>query len=437
MSLTTTGPIVYWNRGNPDTVNGKLQGQPGATLSHDADDYAAYLKMGETWSVPAVAYVGRDMRRPDVPTVRSTETRRKSAGVDFVAYMGSGYGKAGEGTTFYSLDPLTGDVITSVDVNAVATASYPELQRSGMAYDNSIVANPVVFNPSRFLFEHGGVHSPNVAAAPARRVYVGDLWGRMWKFLTAAPDIALPVADLGADQPVATPASLIGFPPNDPNTVPFVYVTTGNDNRATASSTRPFGNFGFMDTGDNTTTAVSPAKSDNGIQVYPPMEMAKDDSGNSSYPVWFEEAFRGTVQPATTYSRDKSGPSGEVLGRVFFAGTRFNAPNSTFAPPVPPFPCRSSFDSILYGLGARTGTAAYSFGAYKIFQDSRIIGTPTQSSPRQPLLAPDEGLSKSGPKEPPPELGLAPTTQATANIVVLSGPGLPQPTVRFGSTICQ
>jgi hypothetical protein len=247
----------------------------------------------------------------------------------------------------------------------------------------------------------------------------------------------LPVADLGAHQPVATAASLIGFPPNTLDTVPFVYVTTGNDNREPAVSTRPFGNFAFRDGGDDTTTAVSPPVTRNGIPVYPPMDLAKDDSGNSSYPVWFEEAFRGTVQPATTYSRDASGPAGQVLGRVFFAGTRFNAPNTPFAPPVPPFPCRSSFDSILYGLGAKTGTAAYSFGAYRIFQDSRIIGTPTQSSPRQPILAPDEGLSKGGPKESPPEMGLAPTTQTTANIVVLSGPGLPAPTVRFGSTICQ
>jgi len=46
--------------------------------------------------------------------------------------------------------------------------------------------------------------TPNVAAASGRRVYIGDLWGRQWKFLTAAPDKPLPVADLGTDQPVAT-----------------------------------------------------------------------------------------------------------------------------------------------------------------------------------------------------------------------------------------
>jgi hypothetical protein len=438
MSLGTTGPIVLWNRGNPDTNNGKLQAS-GGTPNHDTGDYDAYLKMGETWSVPAVAYMNRDTRRPDDPARRSTATARKPAGVDFVAYVGSGYAKtgSGEGTAFYSLDPLTGDVITSVDVDETVESSYSELKRSGMAYDNAIVANPVVFNPSRYIYMPGGVPSPNVAAATATRVYVGDLYGRVWKFLTAAPDLALPVADLGADQPVATAASLIGFPPNTLDTVPHVYVTTGNDSRATVSSTRPWGNFGFKDGGDNVTYAVSPPVTKNGIKVYPPMDLAQDSDGNSSYPVWYEKAFRGTVQPTTTYSDDTAGPAGQVLGRVFFAGTRFNGPNSEFAPPVPPYPCRSSFDSILYGLGAKTGEAAYSIGAYKIFQDSRIVGQPTQASPGEAVLAIDEGLSKGGPKKAPPQLGLAPTTQATTNVVVVSGPGLPQPTVRFGSTVCQ
>jgi hypothetical protein len=34
-------------------------------------------------------------------------------------------------------------------------------------------------------------------------------------------------------------------------------------------------------------------------------------------------------------------------------------------------------------------------------------------------------------------MGLSPAQQATQNIVMVSGPGLPQPTVRFGSTVCQ
>jgi hypothetical protein len=420
------GPIVLWSRGNPDTSNGALKGQTGASLSNTQADYDAYLKMGETWSVPAVAYVGRDTARADDPTKKVTATTRKPKGNDFVLYLGSGYGDSGQGTTFYSLDPLTGDVITSVDVDQVANSTYTELKRSGLPYANAIVANPIVFNPSRSVFAPGGVKSPNVAAAPATRVYVADLYGRFWKFLVAAPDIAIPGADLGADQPVATAGSLLGLPPNDVAAKPYVFLTSGNDNRATGT----FHNFGFLDEGDNTTTAVTSQVPQNGIGVYPPMK--------SDFVIEFQTGFRGTVQPATAYS-DAS--STTVLGRVFFAGTRFNAPNSAYAPPVPPYPCRSSFDSILYALGAESGLAAYDLAYgndYVIFQDSRIAAISTQAAPKGSQLAKDEGLSKSSaPIAPPPAPGLAPTTQSTQNVIPLSGQGIPQPTVRFGSTVCR
>jgi hypothetical protein len=424
------GPIILWSRGNPDTNNGTTTGVKNNAYSAAAGtfDYNAYAKMGETWSVPALAYVGRDMARADDPSKKATATLRKAKGTDFVLYMGSGYGDPGQGTTFYSLDPLTGDVITWVDVDQVVNSSYPGLKRTGMPYANAIVANPVAFNPARFVYAVGGVASPNVAAYPATRVYVADLYGRFWKFLTAAPDIAIPGADLGANQAVATAGSLIGLPPNTTATTPYVFLTSGNDNRATGA----FHNFGFVDEGDNTTTAVSAPVTQNGIGVYPPMK--------SDFVINFEPGFRGTVQPATVYS-DKTDSTGKVLGRVFFAGTRFNAPNSAFAPPTPPYPCRSSFDSILYALGAETGLAAYNLASnedHVIFEDSRIAAISTQAAPQGSLLAKDEGLSKSAdPIAAPPAPGLAPTTQATQNIVQVSGPGIPQPTVRFGSTVCR
>jgi hypothetical protein len=418
------GPIILWSRGNPDTSNGALKGQAGASLNNTQADYDAFLKMGETWSVPAVAYVGRDMARADDATKKATTTTRKAAGTDFVLYMGSGYGDPGQGTTFYSLDPLTGDVITSVDVEATVNSTYAELKRTGMAYPNALVANPIAFNAARFIYAAGGVKSPNVAAAPARRVYIGDLYGRFWKFLTAAPDIAIPGADLGADQPIGTAGSLIGLPANDPNSKPYVYMTSGNDNRATGT----FHNFGFLDEGDDTTTAVSSQTPQNGIGVYPPMK--------SDFVIPFQTGFRGTVQPSTAFSDAASG-----AGRVFFGGTRFNAPNTAFAPPTPPYPCRSSFDSILYALGAESGLAAYDLAYgndYVIFQDSRIAAISTQAAPHGSLLVKDEGLSKVGaPIAPPPAPGLAPTTQSTQNVIPVAGPGLPQPTVRFGSTVCR
>ena len=436
MAATTNGPIILWNRGNPDTANGALQGQSGATLNNTTADYNAYLKMGETWSVPAIGYVGRSTRRADNPAAGATATSRKPSGADFVMYLGSGYGNAGEGTTFYSMDPLTGDVITSVDVEQAVTSKYAELTRSGMAYSNAIVASPVLFNPSRFVYSASGIPSPNVAASAVTRAYVGDLYGRLWKFLTAAPDIALPVADLGANQPVGVPAALLGLPPNQ-GQEPYVYVTTGDDNRATASTASPFGNYGFHDKGGDTNTTVSAAVAQNGINVYPPMEIPTDpDTGLAGFPVRFQTYFRGTVQPATAYSSDAGG-----AGRVFFAGTRFNAPNTQFAPVVPPYPCRSSFDSILYGLAAKSGLAGYvidgATNGFAIFQNSRIAALSTEASPIMSQLAKDEGLATPGaPITPPPNMGRAPSAGPTT-VTVRGGPGIPQPAVRFGSTVCQ
>ena len=79
-------------------------------------------------------------------------------------------------------------------------------------------------------------------------------------------------------------------------------------------------------------------------------ELIQDFGGVTGY-------FRGTVQPATLFTA-----ATPPLGRVFFGGTRFNPPNSTFAPPSctglscnPVVPCRSSFDSVVYALGAKSG----------------------------------------------------------------------------------
>ena len=127
---------------------------------------------------------------------------------------------------------------------------------------------------------------------------------------------------------------------------------------------------------------------------------------------------------------------------MFFGGTRFNAPNTTYAPPVPPFPCRSSFDSILYALGAQSGLAAYDLAygnAYQIFQDSRIVAVSTQAAPGASMLAKDEGLSKTGqPIQPPPPMGLvAEHAGHPERRDGVRGRPSRSPTVRFGSTVCQ
>ena len=124
--------------------------------------------------------------------------------------MGSGYGEVGEGTTFYTLDALTGDVIATADVEAAATTA--GLGRS-FTWRNALVANAVGWNPAAFTIlevEHLASTWPD-DGMQIRRVYIGDLYGRLWKILPLAPDVAIPMADLGADQPVATAVSVLAI----------------------------------------------------------------------------------------------------------------------------------------------------------------------------------------------------------------------------------
>src|SRR5260221_14569281 len=105
-----------------------------------------------------------------------------------VAMVGSGYGATGaspaQGQTLFTLDLLTGDVAQTA---AVGSPSSPP------SYTNAIVAPPVAYVASDF--------DPNKVGHPmndmATRVYVGDLHGRFWKFLTPRLDLAIQFADIG------------------------------------------------------------------------------------------------------------------------------------------------------------------------------------------------------------------------------------------------
>ena len=92
--------------------------------------------------------------------------------MEFVAYMGSGYGSgptaASEGSTIYALDILTGDVVAAVNVG----------DRAEEGYENALVAGPAGFprtararnraQESRLQPDHAGVlrrhPRPRVAA---------------------------------------------------------------------------------------------------------------------------------------------------------------------------------------------------------------------------------------------------------------------------------
>ncbi len=448
------GPIPLWNRGNPDTQDGLPTGTLNGYGGDAATDQADYATMGQTWSMPTVGYI--DNTVADYSTAR----RPSPDGPDFVLFVGSGYGSTpSEGTTLYTLDALSGDVIGAANVETTAS-TYGLTRGASVPYANAIVANPVGFNYTNFVI--GKTVHP--AQNKVTRVYVGDLHGRVWKMLTALPNTVIPVADLGADQPVGVAASLLGIPhtenpaqPPPPGQMPYVFVTAGADSRAGG----PFRVFTFRDEGSLTDTTTSgTVDNGDGVVTFPPSVHVFHrtyDEGDPMAACGYQVAavFRGTLQPSVTFdaSYDASGQiTGAPMGRVFFGGTRLSLPNTEFAPPTPlacgtgVYPCRSQFDSILYLLSAKSGLAAYDMNAsgddaYRIFRDSRIAAIGMQADPDPASggsrFNPDQGQIRGTPA-PPPLPGVPPgQTNATANVVMVREPGRPAPAVRYGTTVCQ
>jgi hypothetical protein len=222
-----------------------------------------------------------------------------------------------------------------------------------------------------------------------------------------------------------------------------VFVTTGNDNRENG----PFLVAAFRDDGDDATTTVGATVAANSVRAFLPavslFTRAFDQGpvGNPGAPTPYP-VFRGTAQPATAFT-DAVPPEAVV----FFVGTRFNPPLSAFAPlPVAgnpaTYPCRSTFDSILYSLQAQSGAAAYDLNAsgddaYQIKSDSRIVGIGTEAGQGGSYFTADEGLNKPGkPADAPPPPGV-PGQTTTANVRPLYRATSPMPSAKFGSTVCQ
>jgi hypothetical protein len=392
-SGSIVGPIVLWNRGNPDTEEGTSPG----TAVNNSTDTAGYALMGETWSTPTISFVRKlpTTRKPCAGTSTAGQAcvDQSGGGVEFVAFVGSGYGDGTEGTTFHTLDVLTGDVVATANVGSRSPAP------TG-AYANALVAAPSAFTPTEF-----STTPPHPANSPATRVYIGDLHGRLWKFLTTRPGQAIQFADLGADQPVATPVALLAI-----NSKPFIFVTTGNESRANPTTSGQFKNFAFRD--DQLDTDFSS-----------PATLAScgaTDTLPCLFDKTFEPQFRGTVQPATVFGRDATG---QLAGRVFYVGTRFvpPPPESTLSTRVPPYPCKSRFDSILFALGAESGLAAFDLNTsasqdeFTILDNSRIVGASVIVGPagQGAMLNLDEGLAGTGaPANEPPAKGTRPPDPA-------------------------
>ena len=450
----TGGPIPLWSRGNPDTQNGLPGGLPNGFGGDALSDQADYATMGQTWSMPTVAYVDNTIAS------YSTARRPNPDGPDFVLFVGSGYGSTpSEGTTLYTLDALSGDVIGAANVETVAS-TYGLTRGASVPYPNAIVANPVGFNYTNFVI--GKTVHP--AQNKVTRVYVGDIHGRLWKMLSAQPNTVIPVADLGADQPIGTAASLLALPhtenPSEPppaGQVPYIFVASGADLRAEG----PFRVFAFRDEGSPVDTATTgTVDAGDGTTAYPPSVHVFHRTYDEGDPLANcgplpAAVFRGTIQPSVTFdaSFDANGQiSSAPLGRVFFGGTRLSLPNTKYAPPTPLacatglYPCRSQFDSILYLLSAKSGLAAYDMNAsgddaYRIFRDNRIAAIGMQADPDPASggsrFNPDAGQIRGTPPPPPPP-GVPPGQQnATANVVMVREPGRPAPAIRYGTTVCQ
>jgi hypothetical protein len=371
-ALDTPGPIVLWNRGNPDTVDGTGGGSPNGSTA----EANAYAKMGETWSVPAISFVDKNLNN----------------GTSVVLYTGSGYGDSanpGEGSFFYTLDAITGDVIASVDVEAAAATN--SVTRVGLSYSNALVAGPAAFSAIQLTPLQAG-HPSEITS----RVYFGDLHGRLWKINSASPDQVVLMGDVGVDQPLGVSPALIslGSPVK-----PHIYLASGNDSRAPG----PFKIFGYRDdSGSDTNNSAgtrAPSVDDALVFDYLPQSKSlfvkalQDSVGNQ---------YRGTIQPATAFTTGSP-----VNGRVFFGGTRFTGFNATI-------PCLATFDTIIFALGAETGGAAYDLNAsgddaYVVFSNSRKLAIqvirqpgadPASTQPAKLFL--DEGLMSGGTSPNPP-----------------------------------
>ena len=269
-SLTSAPPIAMWSRGNPDTQSGSATGTDyNNTTSAGAADFTAYSGMGQTWSVPALSFV----------TAAGHITTRRPLGTEFVAFTGSGYGTASEGTTIYTLDMLNGDVVRSANVG----------DRSGMAYENSLPASAAAFNPRQLI----SGHLDHPSATPATRVYIPDVHGRIWRLLVANTDppvntAPLSFADAGADQPFGNPVALVNYTGTGASAKPHVFANSGNDNRIfpPPANTPPFKMYGLRD--DD--LGSDPDGSDD-----------VDGPAFRLFSIPFPNGFRGTTQPATAF----------------------------------------------------------------------------------------------------------------------------------------
>lgn len=322
-ALQTRPPFAMWSRGNPDTTNGDPAGTANSTTAaadNGATDLTAYATMGETWSVPAIASM------PQAPNFQK----------EFGAFAGSGYSPnqvSTEGKTFYVMDALTGDVL-----HASAVPDSAECAAPGACVQNALVANAAAYVAVQLA--PGFVGNPS--ASTASMVYIGDLHGRMWKYIASSPGLGMVLlkdagTGVGRNQAIGSAAGLLNI-----GNKPHVFFETGNDLRVNAPP-----NFEML------------AVRDDLADTAPFCDDTKDGNmtcaGTYAFPVLFRltfgglvgttniDGYRGTAQPATAFNAQK-------LGRAFFIGTKLTDVAAS---------CKGRFDSVLFAVGAVSGDAVF------------------------------------------------------------------------------
>ena len=352
-ALDTLGPIPLWSRGNPDTVDGTTSGANNAT----AADRPAYSAMGQTWSLPTVAYGDKSAN-----TAAAYTTPRRPDGVDYAIFMGSGYGATGEGTTFYTLDALSGDVLAAVDVEIAAQANGLPEERPGVrqrARGQRGGLQPVGLRRSAQRSPGRLGPGADVHRRPPRPVLEVPHQGPRHRDPHRRPRRGPAGRDRGLGP--GLPPTLDPAAPATP--VPFVFVSSGNDRRAEG----PFKNFAFRDDSTDDEVPVGSGVVDNEVTTFPPavsLHTRQYDQGAAEANCGYtEEAyFRGTIQPATAFDCGPQVPGTSSAARTrsgasSSAGPGSTCPNTRFAPSTllacsqGDYPCRSPFDSIIYALG--------------------------------------------------------------------------------------
>ena len=284
---------------------------------------------------------------------------------------------------------------------------------------NALVANPAAYVAAQLA--PGFVGNP--AASTAALVYFGDLHGRMWKFITDAPGALIQLQPTtpqtfppfstsytdSPDQPIGASAALLNL-----DGIPHVYWETGNDLRVI-----PPANFNFVAMADVGSNSLNPTTT----QTDPLARKFVLPLDNAALSPLQLAGYRGTAQPATAFNATG-------VGRVFFTGVKF------FDQDVTTGNCKSGFDSVLFAVGAVTGSAVYdldSNGSVTSGDRAVVLANTKVNAIRGSMgqIVLDKGDIGTSAPPAPPAPGAAPTAnEGSSGEVIIDK-------IKAGSAVCR